>query len=262
MKRSLLIVRSAFSILFLCSGFFLNGQEAVFSEDFSGFTTGTHSTPATNDISGALDPKTHIAGWTGSKIYSAGGEIKLGTSEVSGWIETPLINMSGHEGGLYIRFDVCRWPGDDAKIQVYLNGLPLGNEITPTDEFQTAKIAVTSGTVSGKFKFASQAKRFFLDNITIVTGNATSARLPDQVSILPGIFPNPACDFISISNIEDYSRLEISDISGRVVRIIDPLENDRIEVSLDGLSPGLYVIRFKSGRGTFISRFLIKKGTY
>jgi hypothetical protein len=262
MKRSLLIVRSAFSILFLWSGFFLNGQEAVFSEDFSGFTTGTHSTPATNDISGALDPKTHLPGWTGSKIYSAGGEIKLGTSEVSGWIETPLINMSGHEGGIYIRFDVCRWPGDAAKIQVYLNDLTLGNEITPTDEFQTIKIAVTSGTVSGKFKFASLAKRFYLDNITIVKGNATSVRLPDQVHVLPGIFPNPASDFISISNIEDYCRLEISDMCGRVVRIIDPLENDRIEVSLDGLSSGLYVLRFISVRGTFSTRFLIKKGAY
>ena len=261
MKRSLLILRSAFSILSLCSGFILNGQEAVFSEDFSGFTTGTHSTPATNDISGALDPKTHIAGWTGSKVYSAGGEIKLGTSEVSGWIETPLINMSGHEGGLYIRFDICRWPGDDAKIQVYLNGLPLGNEITPADEFQTAKIDITSGIVSGKFKFASLAKRFFLDNITIAKGNATSVSLPDKASILPEIFPNPACDFISISNVEDYSRLEISGISGRVVMIIDPLENDRIEVSLNGLSPGFYIIRFISRRGTFISRFLIKKGT-
>ncbi len=262
MKRSLLIVRSAFSILFLCSGFFLNGQEAVFSEDFSGFTTGTHSTPATNDISGALDSKTHIPGWTGSKIYSAGGEIKLGTSEVPGWIETPLINMSGHEGGLYIRFDVCRWPGDAAKIQVYLNDLPLGNEITPTDEFQTVKIDVTSGTVSGKFKFASLAKRFFLDNITIVKGNATSVSLTDQASVLPGIFPNPANDLINITNIKDYCRLEISDISGRVVRIIDPSGNEMIEVSLDGLSSGFYIIRFISVRGTFISRFLIKKGAY
>ena len=260
MKRSLLIVRSAFSILSLCSGFFLNGQEAVFSEDFSGFTTGTHSTPATNDISGALDPKTHIGGWTGSKIYSAGGEIKLGTSEVPGWIETPLINMSGHEVGLYIRFDVCRWTGDAAKIQVYLNDLPLGNEITPTNEFQTVKINLTSGTVSGKIKFTSLAKRFFLDNIMILEGNATSVRLPDQASLLPVIFPNPAGDFIIIKNIEGYSRLEISDISGRVVRIIDPSGNDRIEVSLDGLPSGFYVIRFKSVRGTFISRFIIEKG--
>ena len=262
MKRSLLIVRSAFSILFLCSGFFLNGQEAVFSEDFSGFTTGTHSTPATNDISGALDPKTHLPGWTGSKIYSAGGEIKLGTSDVPGWIETPLISMSGHEGDLFVKFDISRWPEDATTIRVYLNGQPLGNELTPGNEFQTVKIPVTNGTVSGKFKFASLTKRFFLDNITIVTGDATLVRLPDQTSVLPGIFPNPACDVISISNIEEYNRLEISDISGRVLKVIDPLEENMIEVSLDGFSSGIYFIRFGSGRGTFTSRFIIEKGKY
>jgi hypothetical protein len=234
----------------------------IFSEDFSGFTTGTHSSPATYDVSGALDPKTHIPGWTGSKIYSAGGEIKLGTSDVPGWIETPLISMSGHEGDLFVKFDISRWPEDATTIRVYLNGLPLGNEITPANEFQTIKIPITSGTVSGKIKFESMTKRFFLDNIMLVAGNATSVRLPDKAPVIPKIYPNPACDFINICNIEGYSRLEISDISGRVLKVIEPLEESGVEVSLDGLSSGIYIIRFRSDRGTFAIRFIIENGIY
>ncbi len=165
MKKSLLIRRSAVFFLLLYSGLFLRGQQVVFSEDFSGFTTGTHTTPSTNDVSGALDSRTGIPGWTGSKIYSSGGEIKLGTSSITGWIETPSINLS--EGELILKFDISCWPGDASTVQVYLNNTPAGDIISPSDDFRRVLIPVPSGTASGKFKFAGLTKRFFLDNITI-----------------------------------------------------------------------------------------------
>ncbi|HZL76063.1 MAG TPA: hypothetical protein VFB97_00025 [Bacteroidales bacterium] len=68
MKKSLLLSRSAVSILLLIIGFILNGQTVIFYENFSGFTTGTHSSPATNDVSGVLDQRTQSPGWTGSRI--------------------------------------------------------------------------------------------------------------------------------------------------------------------------------------------------
>ena len=258
MKSSLLIRRSAVIFLLLCSGFHLNGQQTVFSEDFSGFTTGTHTTPSTNDVSGALDPKTHSPGWTGSKIYSAGGEIKLGTSTVAGWIETPSINLINNEGDLLLKFDISTWPGDATTIQVYLNGSEFGDPVTPTEIFQTTVIPITGGTSSGKIRFASLTKRFFLDKIIIEKGSVSDVRQTDQSLLQPKVFPNPATDFIKIDNTEGFCRLEISGISGRVLKVVEPLERNTVEVSLDGLSPGIYFLRFVSGRRICTSRLIIE----
>ena len=256
MKRSLLSIRLAASILSICFVTDVNGQSVVFSEDFSGFTTGTHSSPSTYDTSGGLDTKTGLPGWTGFKIYSAGGEIKLGTSDVPGWIETPLIDMSGYEGDLFVRFDISRWPDDAASVQVCLNGSPLGNTVIPTDGFQTIEMPLDNGIVSGKIKFESLAKRFFLDNIQIVVQNITSVRLPDLQQSLVRVYPNPASDIINIDNLSGYKRLEISDINGRVLEVIDLSETDKVEVSLAYLSPGVYIIKFISGRTTVMTRFV------
>ena len=258
MKRSLLLTSTVFSILLMYSGFYLNGQEALFSEDFSGFTTGTHSSPATNDISGVLDSKTHLPGWTGSKIYSAGGEIKLGTSSIPGWIETPLINLSGYTSELSISFDICSWPDDAATVRIFLNGIQLGNDLNPSNESRKIKIPITTGTVSGKFKFESQTKRFYLDNVLITAEGTTRVWLPDQPPHLPVIYPNPARDFINISNIEGVSRLEISDIYGRLLKVLSPRGESELVISLDGMSSGIYLIRFSSRRVTLSSRFIVE----
>lgn len=258
MKRSLLIRRSAVALLLLCSGFFLNGQQVVFSEDFSGFTTGTHVTPSTSDISGSLDSRTGIPGWTGSKVYSAGGEIKLGTSELTGWIETPSINLD--PGELILKFDISRWPGDASTVQVYLNNSPLGNVITPTDEFQKITISVPPGSSSVKFKFAGLTKRFFLDNITIEKGTISAVRVMGQGFNKPLIFPNPAFDFVRIDNSGGFNRIEILSLNGRILKVIEPAERDMVEVSLNEFSSGFYIIRFISGKMIYTSKLIIEKG--
>jgi len=262
MKKTLLFTGTAFTILLLYTGYNVNGQEALFSEDFSGFTTGTHSSPATNDISGALDLKTRLPGWTGSKIYSAGGEIKLGTSSIPGWIETPLINLSGCTGELSISFDICSWPDDAATVRIFLNGIQLCNDLTPSNDSRKIKIPITTGTVSGKFKFESQTKRFFLDNVLIAADGTTRVWLPDQPPLLPGIYPNPSRDVINISNIEGVNLLEISDIYGRLLKVLSPRGESELVISLDGMSSGIYMIRFSSRRGWLVSKFIVEKNMH
>ena len=258
MKRSLLIRRSAVFFLLLYSGLFLRGQQVVFSEDFSGFTTGTHTTPSTSDVSGTLDSRTGIPGWTGSKIYSSGGEIKLGTSSLTGWIETPSINLSG--GELILKFDISRWPGDASTVQVYLNDAPAGDVITPTDDFRRVVIPVPTGSASGKFKFTGLTKRFFLDNISIEKGNVSAVSFPGSAVNKPLIYPNPAFDFLKIENAGDFSRIEIADISGRLIRVIESSGKDITGLSLEEFASGMYLIRFSSGRIIYTSRFIVEKG--
>ena len=64
------------------------------SEDFSGFTDGTHATPGSTDISVTLNSYTQEPGWSGLKVFSAGGEIKLGSSSAAGYIITPTLVLS------------------------------------------------------------------------------------------------------------------------------------------------------------------------
>jgi len=255
-RSSLLIRRSAVALFLLLSGFFLKGQQVVFSEDFSGFTTGTHTTPSTSDISGSLDSKSTIPGWTGSKVYSAGGEIKLGTASLTGWIETPAINIA--QDVLMLKFDISCWPGDASTVQVSLNGIPLGNVISPSGNFQRMIIPVPAGSTSGKFKFEGLTKRFFLDNISVEKGNISFITFPGLSCRKILIYPNPASVFVRIKNDGLSGRIEIADITGRIVKVIEPLEGEINEIDLEGILPGIYVLRFTSGRIIYTSKLIIE----
>ena len=256
MKKSLFFKLILCYIIIFCKSIVISGQVVVFSENFSGFTSGTHTTPSTSDVSGTLDTKTLSPGWTGLKVYSAGGEIKLGTSELTGWIETPSISFSGYEGELILKFDICRWPGDATVVEILLNGSQLGNPITPTDEFKTIEIPVTPGTVSGNIKFSAVSKRFFIDNVVIFTQNVTSTfrflAEPAEISI----FPNPSSDLVTILNPEKYKTLQISDITGKIYKTLMINSSEKIEFSLNDLPPGIYFFRFISGNNFYETRII------
>ena len=240
-------------ILLFCESI-IYGQNIVFSENFSGFIAGTHATPYTADVSGTLDSKTQTPGWTGYKVYSAGGEIKLGTSDITGWIETPVISFSGYEGELILKFDICRWPGDATTVQILLNGAVIVNSVTPTDEFQTIEVPIPQGILSGKVKFEALSKRFFIDNVVIILQNVTYS---GKILTEPGaivIFPNPAFDFISVSNTSLYEKMDIIDIYGRICFTRKISDAERIEVSMADLPAGIYFIRFSSGKHIEVRR--------
>jgi hypothetical protein len=256
MKRSLLRQRSAVSILLLIIGFILNGQTVIFNENFSGFTSGSHLSPSTSDVSGVLDSRTQSPGWTGSKIYSAGGEIKIGTADITGWIETPLIDFSGNDESILLKFDISRWPGIQSTVQVSIDGSLLGNSISPSDEYITVELPVTPGLTSGKIKFESLSKRFFLDNIIVTSNINTSAQTVTDGLITVRAFPNPAKDVITFSNLEPYRLVEISDINGVNRKTIKSDGTDVLEVSLADFQPGIYFARFYSDKGSLVCKII------
>lgn len=256
MKKSLLLISMTVYISFLCYPPDLIGQSVVFSEDFSGFTTGTHTTPSTYDESGSLDTKTSDPGWSGYKVYSAEGEIKLGTASIPGWIETPSIDLAGLQGTAFLRFDISRWPDDATSVQVYLNGSPLGESFAPADEFQTVDLPLTDAGSTGKIKFESLSKRFFLDNVQVIAQNVTYITKDNQPYRQVKIFPNPFCDIIHFENLFGYNRLEIRDINGRIIKSAEIEGRDKLEFYLTGIPPGIYIVRFISDTGCYSSRII------
>lgn len=256
MKTSLYYQRSSVIVLFLCYFINTNGQTVIFSEDFSGFTTGTHALPSTSDASGSLDTKTHIPGWSGYKIYSAAGEIKIGIEDVTGWIETPTINFSGYEGALKVKFDICRKIGDATNVRVLQDGIQIGSTLTPGDNFETIEIPLNSGASSGKIKFEAISKRFYLDNISVISVNTPTDIHSSGESTFPVIYPNPARDLLTVRNITRYKTIEIVDISGKSRLFLNSGNEDEIHLSLAELPAGMYIIRFMSGAEVFMTRLV------
>jgi hypothetical protein len=256
MKKSLLLIIMTVSICYLSHWPALNGQSVVFYEDFSGFTTGTHSSPSTYDQSGTLDTRTSEPGWSGYKVYSAEGEIKLGIADVPGWIETPSIDLDGYDGIPVLRFDISRWPDDATIVQVYLNDSPLGDPLEPSDEFQTVDMVLTDAGSTAKIKFESVSKRFYLDNVLIIAQNVTYITKSDQPYKQVKIYPNPFCDIIHFENIIGYNRLEIRDMNGRIVKSSPIAGRDKLKLELTCIHPGIYLVRFISDYGFYSSRII------
>lgn len=179
-------------MLFAVTGF---AQTTVFSEDFSAITDS-----AGGDISTQLDNYTSLPGWTGNKVYKNTGKVKMGTSSVLGWIQTPAIDLSGNNGNCILEFDAIAWKNDSTRIKVYLDnnmtyvsGLnnSTGNYSDNMDHFT---VMLTGGTSTSHIKFegvAASKGRFLIDNITITqTGSSQIAAQP-TFSVPAGVYTSP-----------------------------------------------------------------------
>jgi hypothetical protein len=117
------------------------------------------------------------AGWTGDKVYPAGGVIKLGTSGAVGSVTTPSIDLSAKDGVFTLEFKTLVWWNDTKKIKVYVNDtMHETDEIAHYDKNnpvppQTVTMTLSGGTAATKIKFESyQADkgRFYLDEVKIL----------------------------------------------------------------------------------------------
>jgi len=150
----------------------------VFSENFDGFYHNSLRSPGSASRDAELNNYTQQPGWIGSKIYEAGGAIKLASSSSLGWIQTPSINLSANNGAFTLRFKAMAWSGDSTKIKVYIINANdttiqivtgLSNDTSYT--FSQFELNLTGGTASTMIKFAGNqpAKgRYFIENLEIL----------------------------------------------------------------------------------------------
>jgi hypothetical protein len=219
----------AWEVILSCNGTVLpETTDPCLFEDFSGFTTGTHESPNSTDVSSSLDSYTLVSGWEGLKIFSANGEIKLGSSSTNGYIITPTIDLSA--GGT-LEFDHAKWSSDDPTVQVYhasdgINFVQVGSDISTTTDFQNHSIEITGGTASSKIKIAG-TERIYLDNIELYCGIQT----PDPVLY---VSPNELTSFSYLfeegPSLSQSFELSGSDLDDSQLEIIPP-ENYEISLS-------------------------------
>ncbi|MDD4991529.1 MAG: putative Ig domain-containing protein [Paludibacter sp.] len=148
----------------------------VFAENFDGFSAGTSGAGANGtDVSTtSIDTYTQSTGWTGSKVYQAGGTAKMGTSSVLGFLTTPTIDLSANSGNFNVSFKSMAWSTDSTRVKIYLNDVlaktvgGLTNDLNYTLNSFSADL--TGGTATSKIRFeGNQAAkgRFFLDDLVI-----------------------------------------------------------------------------------------------
>lgn len=156
--------------------------KTVLSENFDNFTAGSpNSNPSSTDVSGNLDYFTQSLGWTGTKIYQAGGSVKIGSSLLPGNITLPKLDLSADKGEFTLLFDAMAWNGDDTNMSINIDGnllhsvTDLNNDESYT--FKSYSIPFKVGSKSTSIQFESNRKskaRFFIDNVVVQQGFAST----------------------------------------------------------------------------------------
>jgi hypothetical protein len=73
------------------------------------------------------------------------------------------------------------------------------------------------------------------------------------------VYPNPANEFVSFSNAKNISKIEVLDMSGRILinKSVSPME-DQCTMNLNGIS-GFVFVRITDLNGqTFVERLVVK----
>lgn len=153
------------------------GIQTILSENFVKFTKGQpNGSPYGTDISSNLDNYTQMTGWTGTKVFQAGGSAKMGSSDKLGYLVTPALNLSADGGNFTLQFDATAWKGDDKSLKIFVNGQQV-HTVTDLDNsaytFKTYTLPLTGGNASTVIRFEGNKAskgRFILDNVLVTQG--------------------------------------------------------------------------------------------
>ncbi len=154
----------------------MHGEVAeVLAENFDGFVAGEYPGAHSTNVADALDDHTQSPGWSGERVYQAGGAVKLGVSSGTGWIQTPPTDLAAEGGDFTIMVDAGAWPTDttNRSIDVLLDGGVLQTLELSNDGMRRFTITGSDGRADSVVRFTARAdsgNRFFLDNLSIGTG--------------------------------------------------------------------------------------------
>lgn len=164
---------------------FANAQTTVvLSENFAAYTDGGNTTstgttaPSGTDVynpGSATNPIAPVANFpAGSKVYSAGGMAKLGTSSIVGVMTSKTLDLSSNGGNVVITFDVKGWTATPSTILVKVTNLTdqtvsYSAVMAGTPETKTVTFAGGQANSTVTFETPTTSFRAYLDNIEIKT---------------------------------------------------------------------------------------------
>ena len=148
-------------------------------ETFDGMTEGSYLTPDNTDISANLNDYTSEPGWSGERVYQAGGYAKVGDYGVSGNITTPMIDISQNCDTVTVAFNGRAYTGKT--VTIYVKALDAdGNSLGQMQQklqasYSTKAVAFARADLGGRdavsFRLETSKERAYLDNVRILRGN-------------------------------------------------------------------------------------------
>ncbi len=112
-----------------------------------------------------------------------------------------------------------------------------------------------AGTIApAASSFDNQLWQRIMDLECVTAAEEAGDKLPS-----PGIFPNPAREFITVASAQPLKELRLMDASGKLVRIVAGSGTARQDVSLQGLEAGLYFVQVVTERGVAVERVYVAR---
>lgn len=157
--------------------------ETFFVETFNGFSGESNVNHADT-----LDTHTQTHGWAGAAVYESLGRIRLGTGDTRGWIQTPPLSLPDRYS---ICFDARAWDGTSEKtnIDVYATQNGITNILGTIQFFNTnmqhfvVQASATAGTRIGFTAKQNTVNRFYLDNLSLVSGGTTHVSVTNEMRV-------------------------------------------------------------------------------
>ncbi len=72
------------------------------------------------------------------------------------------------------------------------------------------------------------------------------------------VYPNPAENILNIA-VEQFNKIEITDMFGKVVATIDTTEQRPVQVNVNNLANGEYFVKVVTENGAFVEKIFIEK---
>ena len=155
----------------------------LLSEGFSKFTAEGNS-----NIGNSLDDYMDNSGWTGSRVYTAVGGIRLGSGQGAGSITSPALDLSDSNGKVSVKFKAKTYNNDtNCNFTVSCGSTTQTIVIPNSTETEYTQVldctAATGQTVS--FATTARSKRVIITGIEIYSGDI-SAKATGEM-LFPGI---------------------------------------------------------------------------
>jgi len=94
---------------------------------------------------------------------------------------------------------------------------------------------------------------------TFMLSVAAPTAVNNEVLSSLNIYPNPVSGILSISNASDVTRIEVIGMQGKSLLHSLPGGDETVQVNMNHLNPGLYLIRFFNGEGKSSSHVIVKQ---
>ncbi|MGM0620820.1 MAG: T9SS type A sorting domain-containing protein, partial [Bacteroidota bacterium] len=91
----------------------------------------------------------------------------------------------------------------------------------------------------------------------VVLPDLTATGIENYSKINMQFYPNPATDYITISSDEMNGKLQIIDISGKILKVINVTQPAQ-RVELSGIQPGIYFISLESGNTKVTEKLIVR----